>query len=166
MGNHITSKRSTDLLLDMSNGGTDVVLSVLTLAGTALATTDWERRFVAWLAEHDQAFFGLGVVGFDLDTVPWGEEWPAHKDFFLRVIDLARSGFRYGDLGYDPPFVKAQLVKLRSIVESVNEAVVSALALPFEHLEEPVERCEDHDVYRHAYGCILCSDEVPPCVKT
>jgi hypothetical protein len=144
-----------------------VLMSVLVLAGSELAQSEWEQRFVAWLARRDQSIFGLGMVGFDLADIPWTSGWEAEKAFALRVIELALSGHRFGDLDYDPPFVKDQLASLRGLVESVNAAVVAASASNvFEDAELPVPRCEQHDVYAHGYGCILCGEDVPPSRRT
>ena len=54
-----------------SNGLTAVVLDVLVLSGPALARTDWELDTVVWLASHEQACRGNGLVSFDVAELPW-----------------------------------------------------------------------------------------------
>jgi hypothetical protein len=44
----------------MSNGNTDVLLSVLLLAGSDLAETGWEVALMVRLAEHDHTVRGCG----------------------------------------------------------------------------------------------------------
>jgi len=143
-----------------------VLMSVLVLAGSELAESEWEQRFVAWWARRDQSIFGLGMVSFDLADIPWSDAWETEKAFALRVIDLALTGHRFADLDYDPPFVKDQLASLRTLVEGVNTSVVSASAgKTFEDAELPVPRCELHDVFAHGYGCLLCGEDVPPVAR-
>lgn len=163
MANTIASQHSSDTRIQLSNGSMSVLMSVLVLAGSQLAQSEWEQRLVAWLARRDQSIFGLGMVSFDLADIPWTDAWDAEKAFALSVIDLALSGHRFPDLGYDPPFVKDQLASLRALVAGVDAAVVSASAgVAFEDAGFPVPRCERHDVYAHGYGCILCGEDVPP----
>lgn len=167
MANTIGSQHSSETSIPLSNGSMSVLMSVLVLAGSELAESEWEQRFVAWWARRDQSIFGLGMVSFDLADIPWSDAWETEKAFALRVIDLALTGHRFADLDYDPPFVKAQLASLRALVESVNDAVVAASAgNVFEDAELPVPRCERHDVYAHGYGCILCGEDVPPSRRT
>ena len=142
-----------------------VLMSVLVLAGSELAESDWEQRLVAWLARRDQSIVGLGMVSFDLADIPWTEAWEGEKAFALRMIDLAHAGHRFADLHYDPPFVKDQLESLRTLVETMNAAVAAASSgKVFEDAELPVPRCELHDVYAHGC-CLLCGEDVPPSAR-
>ena len=166
MANTISSQHSSEASVPLSNGAMSVLMSVLVLAGSQLAQSDWERRFVAWLARRDQSIFGLGMVSFDLADIPWTEAWEAERAFALRVIDLAHTGHRFADLDYDAPFVKGQLESLRALVEGVNVAVVTAsTGKVFEDADLPVPRCELHDVIAHGYGCLLCGEDVPPLLR-
>lgn len=166
MANTIGSQHSSDTRVQLSNGSMSVLMSVLLLAGSELAESDWEQRFVAWLARRDQSIVGLGMVSFDLADIPWTAAWEGEKAFALRVIDLAHTGHRFADLHYDPPFVKDQLASLRALVETMNAAVATASAGEvFEDAELPVPRCELHDVYAHGYGCLLCGEDVPPIAR-
>src|SRR5262245_51957100 len=71
MANRIENTRAGSEPLRLSNGATDVLLSILLLAGSDLATSDWEKSLVVWLAEHDQSVVGGGCVDFDLDEIAW-----------------------------------------------------------------------------------------------
>jgi hypothetical protein len=55
----------------LSNGGTDVFLSVLQFALSGLAASLWERALTQWIAWHDQNLVGRGVLGFDLSDIAW-----------------------------------------------------------------------------------------------
>ena len=53
-----------DAGLRLSNGGTDVLFDVLTLAGCARAATAWEQHLVLFFADGHR--IGRGTSGFDL----------------------------------------------------------------------------------------------------
>jgi len=166
MANTIRSEHSSEASVPLSNGAMAVLMSALVLAGSEVAQSDWERRFVAWLARRDQSIFGLGMVSFDLADIPWTGDWRAERAFALRVIDLAHAGHRFVDLDYDAPFVQGQLEALRGLFEGVNEAVVAAShGETFEDADLPVPRCELHDVIAHGHGCLLCGEDVPPLLR-
>ena len=64
VGNRITCERVPGAVsIKMSNGLTSVVLGVLAMAGARRASTDWERKLVYWIADHDQALVGRGRSG-------------------------------------------------------------------------------------------------------
>jgi hypothetical protein len=138
--------RAADAWIQLSNTSFDVLLSVLLLAGSDLAETEWHVQLMVWLAEHDQALRGGGTVGFDLAEIPWDpEDFPAQRDFLLRTADLAATGHRWEVLGYDAPLVGRFLDRFRALV-----AGMESVAAP-EHAKCPV-----HDVYVHDDGCLLC----------
>ena len=56
--------------LQMSNGGTDVLISILALSGSVIARTENEKRLMVYLSENDQ-IIGRGCVGFDIVEMPW-----------------------------------------------------------------------------------------------
>lgn len=62
-----------DTGLRLSNGGTDVLFDVLTLAGCALAETAWEHHLVLHFADGHRT--GRGTSGFDLSELPWTADW-------------------------------------------------------------------------------------------
>jgi hypothetical protein len=84
MSNAITHRARPDLpSLEMNNGLTSVVLSVLVLAGSSLANVPWQQQMVIWLASHDQGIYGLGMVDFDLAELPWRVEIFSQQKRFL-----------------------------------------------------------------------------------
>lgn len=92
MANQITNEQApTQPVVQLSNGGMSVLMSTLVLSGSDLAATPWEQACVTWLAEHDQAVFGLGVVGFDLAELAWTHaDFEQQHAFVLRMDDRWR----------------------------------------------------------------------------
>ena len=58
----------------LSNGATDVFISVLLLSGSDLAVSDWEKELIVWLAGTDQSVYGRGCVGFDVGEIAWEQK--------------------------------------------------------------------------------------------
>lgn len=163
MGNLITSsRRGADHELQLSNGSTSVLFSVLLLSGSQLAESVWEQELMTWLAEHDQEVFGSGMVGFDLDDIAWDvERFGVQQQFVLRMIDLALHKHRWNELGYDPPFVAAQLGALRTLVADFRpDAHASASSWSWRSPPERLIMCGQHRVFVHDHGCLLCHDGV------
>ncbi|WP_030620162.1 hypothetical protein [Streptomyces sclerotialus] len=106
--------------LDLSNGGTDVFVEVLMLAVSALAESEWERRFAALLNQQDQHVMGNGVVGFDLADVDWGADPYGARDFVLRAVRLARHRHRWDELRYDPPHAEGYLRRYEAMVAAFD----------------------------------------------
>lgn len=161
MGNLITNKKA-DEWLNLSNGATDVLLSVLLLSGSDLATTEWEKELIIWLAEHDQYLYGRGVVGFDIDEIAWStQDFDRQKAFFLKTIDLALQRHRWEVLDYDPPYAHEYLVTLRRLVEKYTvEMIVSTKQWDWFVEPEHLSKCPEHNVYIHANGCLICHDSL------
>jgi hypothetical protein len=160
MGNSITAKGCPGFL-QLSNGATSVLLSVLLLAGSDLARTRWEIDVVRFFAEKDQAIFGSGMVDFDLDELGWSAaDFEAQKRFLLAVVDRALARHRWDALAYDPSYVAADLAQLRSMVERFAIGPSDqCLQLELARAADPATRCAKHRVYMHVTGCLLCHDE-------
>ncbi|MET7640488.1 hypothetical protein [Streptomyces sp. NPDC005438] len=150
--------------LELSNGGTEVFVEVLVLAVSDLAEDEWDHRFAALLTWQDQNVRGRGAVGFDLRDIAWGStpaECTRAKDFVLRSVDLALTGHRWDELGYDPPFVRDHLRRFRSMVASFTPTPADG---PGDGFPSPEERaatsCVRHRVLSalpHQGGCLLCA---------
>lgn len=167
MGNLITHRAldpDLQLAVDLSNGGTSVLLSVLLLAGSHLARDPWEHRLLLWLATHDQTIVGSGMVGFDLGELAWtGEGFAEQKRFLLETIDLARGRHGWEKLGYEPPFAAGYLEQLRRLVVAFEPEHVGVVppraswSWPADRSEFP--RCAEHGVVRGWFdNCLLCDD--------
>jgi hypothetical protein len=115
---------------------------------------------VTWLAQRDQSVFGLGMVGFDIDDLAWSQVGFAKQHtFVLQMIDGAANKQRWDVLDYDPPFVQANLHILRRLVEQYSVDYVQAdKAWQWWAQPEQFVKCPRHQVYMHAYGCVICND--------
>ncbi|MGW6281670.1 hypothetical protein [Kribbella sp. NPDC055071] len=104
--------------LRLSNGASTVFLDVLALAACELAgSSDFERGFALMLCN---ARIGLGNESFDLDELPWSSEPAAERAFVVRVVELARSHFRWGMLGYEPPYAESYLSEYAELVRGYS----------------------------------------------
>lgn len=170
MGNRITHRAldpEGESAVDMSNGGTSVLLSVLLLAGSHLASDDWDRRLVMWLATRDQSIVGVGTVGFDLEHLAWTDaDFARQKAFVLSVIDLALRRHRWDRLGYEPPFVEDYLLRLRTLVSRFQREHIGKgppRSWPWHDERTDFPRCPDHDVVMGFFEtCLLCNDRPAP----
>lgn len=147
----------------VSNGGTDVLLGVLAMAGTPIARTPQEVRLVVWIASQDQALIGRGVAGFDAADLPWeAATFDADKAFLQVVIAAARRRVGWDRLDYVPPpdRVEANLARFAAALAALEPADV-AWSDPREPIlgwPAEIRRCPTHDAFEHAAGCMLCND--------
>jgi hypothetical protein len=159
MSNAITHRARPDLpSLEMNNGLTSVVLSVLVLAGSSLAITPWQQQMVIWLASHDQSIYGLGMVDFDLAELPWDVKiFNAQKGFLLEMVTRAENQTGWVRLSYQPhlEWVMDALEQLRGLVQGF---VVADVPLEPVVVEFEVVICQKHQVLQHEFGCMLCND--------
>src|SRR6185437_7986728 len=144
----------------LTNGGTDVFLSLMQFALSDLASSDWEQALALWFAWHDQNLVGLGVMGFSLEEVHWdAAQFPEQKAFLLRAIDSALAGYRRAELCYDPPYVDLYLREYREIVEpfELPADFQSTGLYGWPGPDDPDERCPKHGVHCSLYGwCRVC----------
>ncbi|WP_432009832.1 hypothetical protein [Streptomyces cucumeris] len=151
--------------LDLSNGGTEVFVEVLTLAVSALAERPWHFRFAALLTLQDQNVMGRGAVGFDLADVDWGatpQQRARAREFVLRTVDLALTRHRWEELGYEPVSAEASLRRFRAMVASYAPAAGGPPAdggFPAAR-EAAVACCVRHRVLNALPlwdGCVFCN---------
>lgn len=159
MGNLITNEKTGEYL-QLSNGGTSVLMSVLLLSGSDLASTQWELDFVAWLAEHDHNLLGLGMSGFDLNDIAWTHgEFIEQKRFVLKVIHRSMKKHRWEALPYEPPFVMESLIRFRDMVDHYQIShVFKDKQWNIEYRPEVARKCPEHQIYEHVQGCFICLD--------
>ena len=159
MGNLISNERTGEYL-QLTDGATTVLFSVLLLSGSDVAQTKWEQDFVAWLAEHDHTILGPGMVGFDINDIAWTqEEFSEQKRFVLKVIHKAMKKHRWEALPYEPPFVLESLTKLRDMVDHYQQSAARRdKAWQMEYQLEPPRKCPQHAIYEHSQGCFICRD--------
>jgi hypothetical protein len=149
--------------LRLSNGSTDVFFDMLTLAGCDLAGTPWEQNLVLYFADGHR--IGMGTGGFDLADLPWTANWPAEKQFFLRMIGTALCRHGWDRLRYDPSLAAAQLAAYRDMLASFTPVPSTAPDRPDWDRAPPADRlarCPSHGLYRGELGCRLCDPSIQP----
>jgi hypothetical protein len=168
VGNLIELHRAGAVVADikLSNMGTSALLIMLVLSGTALARTDAEKNLIVFLAEHDQTYRGLGMVGFSLNEMPWDlDAFDDQIRFMIGVIDgtLARTNwdkvekFTPQISFYDPLLVqmKGMFSELRADDVEIATEVDEWLS-PDEYLI-----CDKHHVLKYEFAdgheCIVCN---------
>ncbi|TDC73613.1 hypothetical protein [Streptomyces hainanensis] len=149
--------------LDLSNGGTTVLVEVLTLAVAELAREPWHFRFAMLVATQDQSIMGRGVVGFHLTEIDWGTTGAArgaNQRFVLDVIALAAARHRWRELRYDPPHAPAYLAAYAEIVRGFDPATARPDPEVFPGPDGgAVASCARHRVltaWPHWDGCVFC----------
>ena len=149
--------------LHLSNGGTDVLFDVVTLAGCHLAGSVWEQHLILMFATWHRS--DRGMSGFDLVELPWTVDQPAEKAFFVAVLDLAAGRYRWDELGYDPPYAKDSVSSYRDMVAGFTPRPASTGAGPdgtdWSVPPDPddLRPCERHGLYVGGYpGCRLGDD--------
>ena len=155
--------------LNMSNIGTAKFINVLCLSGGRLAKTESQKRFMVFLAERNQSFMGLGVVGFDIVEMPWVKDsFEEDKEFLLGVIDGVKNKLGWETLDYEPneEVIFGYMDTFRKLIErmSVDDIDEKNLTewLSATDADDPVNcgfpKCEKHDAYISVAGCQVCMD--------
>lgn len=146
-------------VLALSNRSAVVLFDVLSLAACALARTEWEQRFAVLCC--DSTRIGLGMDGLSIDEVPMAKEsWQQNCDFVLRVIERARTRYRWDVLGYEPLTILESLTRLHEIVRGY----MPRFPLPepgWRWSSGPLEQeswlCTEHPVFLGTFGvCRFC----------
>jgi hypothetical protein len=171
MANYVSLDKLDLPDLQMSNGGTTVFLSVLLLAGSDLASNDWQKTLMVWLAEKDQGVIGSGIVGFDLSQIKWDTaSFLEQQSFLLSVIDLALTRYRWEALGYKPgpdtnqPWVLDYLREFKTLVQEFKPEFIEARDWDFYVQEISYQKCPKHQIYLHSLKsdplecCLICND--------
>jgi len=158
-----TSATKRDGALHVTNGGADVLLAVLCLAGAGLARTPQHERLLVWLGSQDQTLIGRGVAGFDLSDLPWDPGSFAEDRAFLQaVVAAARARSGWERLGYSPrpDWVMADLEAFGALVAALEPPDVAwdEDRAPWLGWPAKVERCPVHGIFQHAEGCLICND--------
>lgn len=137
-----------------------VLISTLVLSGSDLAVTGWQQACITWLAEHDQAVFGVGSVDFDIDDIAWtAADFDQQQAFVLQVIDRAIEKHRWNVLGYDPPLTQAHLQTLKHLTQQYERSFIDAdKDWLWKVTPDRFVKCPHHQVYQHVQGCVICND--------
>ncbi|MCR6477449.1 hypothetical protein NU688_14910 [Variovorax sp. ZS18.2.2] len=162
MANQIYHSLESDIQpLEMSNSLTGVIIEVIALATSTLATTDSERKLAVWLASCDQSQFGSGMVGFDVCKLPWSKEGlEDERSFLLRAIDAAQKKLGWEKLDFEPnpAHVSERLLQLQELIAAVeSDHIQKGYGGPGDHPPEGFPRCSVDGVYLHVMGCVVCN---------
>lgn len=155
--------------ISMSNGLTDVFISVLVLSGSRLAETVDEKRLIVWFAEKDQSRVGMGTVGFDIREMPWNiERFEESRLFMLNTVWLAKNKTDWDKLDYVPneKILFPALSKFSDMLSKLTAKYVLPNALGEwimdADTDDPVicgyPKCGKHGTLLSCFGCQLCNN--------
>lgn len=166
MANTITYVMQPQLeQVQMSNGLTQLFIAALTLSASALAQNDAQKTLAVWIASHDQGMFGSGIVGFDVCEMPWDSSAiDRDKAFWFSVIEGARAKFGWELWKYTPQedWLLLRLEQFSALIEAFQPRDIcddQKRVWVFTPLPKTFNLCEQHRLYLHEYGCLLCNDE-------
>lgn len=165
MGNYFCHLDNPDAEgFSVSNGGTAVFVAVLCLAGSDVATHDWQKELLVWISTHDSHVMGNGNTGFDLSELGWHtERYVVQKQFLLLLTNRARSKTNWEKLPYDPPLERAvfALDSFDILINGFDRMHCRNLALEWTVKPmRPFVRCATHGIFIHSEGCVICNDEL------
>lgn len=155
--------------LTMSNGATEVFISVLGLSGSRIAKTDDEKMLIVWILEHDQSAIGIGAAGFDLSELPWNKRrFNLQKKFMLEVLEGIENKLSWEVLEYIPneKLLKIAALYFRKMLQQVNESIIDEKAMiewiADSKKEEPMKNgfplCKRHKIFLTVFGCHICNN--------
>ncbi len=161
MANYIhNEKAGPEYDININNAYTEVFISSLAVSGSFLAKESAEVDLITWICSRDQAVLGNGVVGFDIDEMPWSakaEVFVKQKIFLLKVVERAKNNTDKEALGYEIN---------ETSVNFLNQFMVSISAFKYEFVtglqewwippDPDLKKCAVHNVYLHVEGCVVC----------
>ncbi len=164
MSNSITYTKDTQVWVQMSNGGTEVLADVLALAAVNLAYSEREIYLAVWLsAALDQEVSGRGCAGFDLQQdFPWSlTSFEQDKLFLLLLINGARAKTGWNKLSYTPSveLLSFNLDALENLVKRFERDSINLEAEPYwvnSLISINPKRCPRHECFTHEEGCVVC----------
>lgn len=166
MGNRITFGKDD---FKMSNGLTDVFIDYMLISGSELAKTHSEKRLIAFFANRDQGYIGLGTVGFDICEMPWDKEsFAADKQFMVDTVKHARE-LTYNEdiwdmLMYEPnhEHIEYALDGFERLISAMTEADIREDILKEWFHDNGIwsygVKCRRHDIIMATFGCKFCGD--------
>lgn len=161
MGNMFTA-RGVEATLRLSNGGTSVLLDVLTLAGSAVAHEPWEQHLVLLFADSERA--GYGISGFDLAELPWTDTAATQHGFLVHLLDLATARHGWDRLHYEP-MINESLRHYRYIITAFEPSPGPSPELGDWTVPPPAHQtqlCLRHNTFHGEWMCRLCDPWLQP----
>ena len=154
--------------LTISNGATEVFISVIGLSGSRLAKTEDEKILIVWILEHDQSALGIGTVDFDLSEMPWDKRrLNLQKQFMFKVLEGIENELGWEVLNYIPnkKFLKTAVIYFRKMLQQLDEAIIDDEAInewiADSKEEEPMKNgfplCKKHKILLTVFGCHICN---------
>jgi len=164
MANTITNDKINDSVIAMSNGLTSVFIETICLAGSDIAVEKYQQDLMIWFSQRDWMLLGMGFEGFDVAEIIWDKEnFYAQQKFILKVIDLAIEKTNWDLLDYTPgEMIFGKLTDFKQMIHDFRiECIDTANEIPvrdFNDLINRYDKCEQHRIYKHPYGCVICNN--------
>lgn len=141
----------------------DLLIDLLCIKGSELASTDFEKDLVIWIAQHDSDIMGSGATGFDICEMPWNiDTFEDQKNFIFNVLhDMLKEAEWKANISDEAWIVlKGFILNMTALIENFNLNHVDVEnQLPifeFDNGYEKYNKCEIHGVYYHSLGCVIC----------
>jgi len=116
-----------------------------------------------WIVSRDQGIPGMGTVGFDLQDMPWSEKeanFNQQKTFLLNVIQRVKSGVDLNLLNYKPKHLQNNIEAFEQMISTFLYGHINLeKSLVWMPPEEKLIKCEEHGVFLHEHGCVVCNDK-------
>jgi len=169
MGNHVVNS-VTKQIVSFSNSVTDCLYSGILIEGSKLATSNWQKRLMIYVADKNQNVVGLGIVGIDLTKLEWNKsEFKEQKDFLLKIVQTSRINKSYNKYVFQlkEEIGNRKLIEIENLISdlSVKDIVEDKFFFYSEPSEFANEQCEKHKVYMNnlevdrKYRCLICSND-------
>lgn len=154
--------RAVGLNVSLSNGGIDVLGDVMALAGSAVARTVWQQNLVLHFCDLER--YGRGFDGFNLDDLPWTQDWRQEQDFFTEVVARATRRTGWDRLHYSPSFDYA-LDAFTRMLTTFRATPTTDTYLGDWTLAPRAYRldlCIRHGIFQGECQCRLCDTSIQP----
>ena len=147
--------------VNMSNGLTGVVLSILAMAMAEEAKTPQQQRLATWIACKDQSVLGMGTISFSLSEMPWElDTFEEDQAFMIRSCERAEAKSDWHRLDYEPREDWA-IDRFQTLAKMTGHLLPSE----FDGAGKPTAldpnpsgtKCDRHGAFLHDSGCIVCN---------
>lgn len=162
VGNRFTAD-AVGMKVDMTNSSTDVFCEVLALAGSGVASTEWQQNLVLHFC--DLARYARGTGGFDLAELPWTQDHRQEQEFFIELLDRATRRTEWHRLHYTPMIDHNLDAFTRMLTTFRAEETVDSSFGDWTIAANPyhLDRCIRHGIFQGEYECRLCDPWTQPC---
>ena len=149
--------------VNMSNGLTDVVISILAMAMAEEAATPQQQRLATWIACQDQNLLGMGTISFSLSQMPWKlNSFEEDRSFMVRSCERAVAKTDWDRLSYEPRENWA-IDRFQTLAKMTGHLQPSEFGdagkRPALDPNPLGAKCEQHGAFLHSSGCIVCNGD-------